>query len=237
MNEKKKYQALTGNRCKALAMIMMFLDHFAVAILKYGISKELFGEDSLALASKVSEILRNIGRSAFPIFAFLLVEGFFHTKNQKIYAKRLVILALVSEILFDFAIWGKLSFHKQNTVVTLLIGLFTIWACELWKYKDQAMRILFLLLGCGVAYLGKTDYGYRGIILIFIFYLLHEERILACILGYFLFLYEPWSAIGFLLILCYNGERGWEPRGWKKFTYGFYPIHLFLLIAMRFFIF
>ncbi|NLC03985.1 MAG: TraX protein, partial [Tissierellia bacterium] len=90
---------------KIIALISMVIDHYG-AIFQSGI-----------------DIYRIIGRLAFPIYAFLLVEGYTHTRDVKKYGRRLLIFALVSELPFDLAFYGKLSFTHQNIFFTLFIGL------------------------------------------------------------------------------------------------------------------
>lgn len=81
-------------------------------------------------------VLRGIGRVAFPIFCFLLVEGFLHTKNVWKYAGRLALFALVSEIPFDLAFQGEWLFMGyQNIFFTLLVGLLVMIAFQTAEEK------------------------------------------------------------------------------------------------------
>ena len=50
-----------------------------------------------------------VGRVAYPIFAFMIVEGYFHTSNLKAYVKRLFIFALLSEIPFNLVMGSQMN--------------------------------------------------------------------------------------------------------------------------------
>ena len=89
---------------KITALITMIIDHYG-AIFQGNII-----------------IYRIIGRLAFPIYCFLLVEGYTHTSNIKKYASRLIAFAIISEIPFDLAFFGKIGFEHQNIFFTLFIG-------------------------------------------------------------------------------------------------------------------
>ena len=86
MNLKK----ISGYHLKYIALFSMFLDHIGV------IGKAF-------LSKNVYFLLRAVGRLSFPLFCFILAEGFFHTKNRKKYQQRLFIFALLSEIPYDLA--------------------------------------------------------------------------------------------------------------------------------------
>ena len=122
MIEKKH---LTGYHLKLIALITMLIDHIAVVVIMrvYRASYRITGSMQLSeefrdkvivwvsenqnLVYMVYDIMRNIGRMAFPIFCFLLVEGFVHTRSVAKYAGRLAVFALLSEVPFDFAIAGE----------------------------------------------------------------------------------------------------------------------------------
>jgi hypothetical protein len=107
--------------------------------------------------------MRLIGRLGFPLFCFLLVEGFQHTHNKWKYASRLAIFALISEIPFDLALRGKFFyFNYQNVFFTLLIGLLVMIGFQMIADKARDKKWLPLLavvgviaVGCAFTYLSK----------------------------------------------------------------------------------
>lgn len=78
--------------------------------------------------------LDTIGRLAFPIFAFLLAEGFRHTKDVKKYLLRLFLFALVAEIPFNLMSEGSFCYpFHQNVLFTFCIALLMMaWAVQ-WQ--------------------------------------------------------------------------------------------------------
>ena len=197
---------------KVLAVITMAIDHVGAVLFP----------DLL--------FLRIIGRLAFPIFAFLLVEGFFHTRDRKKYAIRLFIFALISEIPFDLAIGERLfEFTHQNVIMTFFIAFIMMILLE--KYKKWYHRVPVGIIGMLVAYLLKVDYTFIGILVVFIFYILRNkkrEKIIAQIAVFIATLnLEMFAALSMISIGFYNGERGRFKM--KYFFYFFYPAHLLLL--------
>ena len=170
---------LSGSTLKWIAIVTMLIDHIGAVLFENGFIKaynqQLSGAFSYSVTHAVwyADIwMRRIGRVAFPIFCFLLVEGFFHTSNRKKYALRLGIFALVSEVPFDLAFRSSiLEFTYQNVMVTLFIGFLTIWAMEVLRRKNPAWMAVAAGLGVLTGYLARSDYGWKGIILILIFYL------------------------------------------------------------------
>lgn len=212
---------------KIIACVAMLIDHITA----------LFVTDRTLMY-----IGRGIGRLAFPIFCFLVVEGFFHTKNVKKYLLRLGVFALISEIPFDYAFWYvtrmRNFFTSQNVFFTLFLGLLTITVYDTIakKYKDQpwifnVLAVLTIVAGGGIAILLKSDYSYMGILIIFVFYLFHWNK-KRMMIAYFILAGFLFGGIQLLAVLdipflwFYNGEKG------PSFKYGFYlfyPLHLLIL--------
>lgn len=125
VDQNSKIKGLTGQSLKVIAVISMIIDHIGYAI----INRMPGVNDPGALISVIYLIFRTIGRPAFPLYCFLLVEGVIHTRNIGKYALRLFIFALVSEIPFDLAFYGKPIFNgHQNVFFTLCIGVLLLWA-------------------------------------------------------------------------------------------------------------
>ena len=190
---------------------------------------------ALALAQpgpwwKLDLVMRLIGRLAFPIFCFLLVEGFVHTRSVKDYAMRLALLACVSEIPFDLAIFGKAFYWDyQNVAFTLLLG---IGAMSAWKKCEGKSVFQVLSAGgfCLMAMMVDCDYGAFGVFLIVLLYALRENRRWQAIFGALSVLWENSAPLAFILIYFYNGERG--KANWKYLFYTFYPLHLLILAGI-----
>ncbi|MGF7145933.1 hypothetical protein HNQ56_004381 [Anaerotaenia torta] len=170
---KKVRKGIPGSTLKLIAIIVMLIDHTAATILDRILqirgTESLNGTDIQASMNFLIDnagiytanlIMRLIGRIAFPIFCFLLVEGFKYTRNKWNYAIRLGIFALVSEIPFDLALKGKLlEFSYQNVYFTLLIGLLAMIGFELVRERLADKKWLPLLAvggaiaaGCMIAY-------------------------------------------------------------------------------------
>lgn len=250
MNQTKK-TGLTGSALKWIAIITMFIDHVGAAILEIGVLPKvadavLAGNSFDYLMAdyhfwyRFDDILRSIGRLAFPIFCFLLVEGFLHTKNVKNYALRLGLFALISEIPFDLAFNERiLEVSYQNVFFTLFLGLLVLIGL---KYFEETLplnlswlRFIVALTGILLASFLRTDYDAFGIILIVLLYEFRNYKLLRCIAGAILMLFNSTTGcLAFLLLWFYNGERGKQLP--KYFFYAFYPAHLLLLWLVRTFI-
>lgn len=238
MEKFKSYQRLSASTLKMVAVVTMLIDHFAA-----GVYASLYNGGYLMQwgmmdnAVNIYNICRNIGRFSFPIFCFLLVEGFFHTRSRGKYLRNIVIFAFVSEVPFDLLLMDEIGFDGQNVFFTFAIALCTLWGIS--KVKERMEKELtisallqggVILAGCFMAYVADTDYSYYGIILAVIFYYYRNNRILACLVGYVWFTFEPWCFPAFVALLFYSGKRG---IGLKYFFYAFYPAHLLLLYVVR----
>lgn len=215
MNQRWSIQCLDSFQLKCIAIVSMALDHTGAVLYP-------------------SQIwLRCLGRIAFPIFCFLIVEGFFHTHDVRRYMGRLGVFALISEIPYDLAFRGvPLEYDHQNVFFTLLIGIGMMVLLE--RNREWPVKAVILLLAMWLAVLIRSDYNFRGVLLIFVFYIFHESRWLAVTAGGFWnFLYQgviqKYGVLSVLPLALYNGERG---RKMKYFFYIFYPVHLLLLYGI-----
>lgn len=215
MNQRWNIQCLDSFQLKCIAIVSMALDHTGAVLYP-------------------SQIwLRCLGRIAFPIFCFLIVEGFFHTHDVRRYMGRLGVFALISEIPYDLAFRGvPLEYDHQNVFFTLLIGIGMMALLE--RNREWPVKAVILLLAMWLAVLIRSDYNFRGILLIFVFYIFHESRWLAVTAGgLWNFLYQgviqKYGVLSVLPLALYNGERG---RKMKYFFYIFYPAHLLLLYGI-----
>lgn len=244
MEQKKRFE-VTSFALHILAMALMLCDHaWATIALDW-------------------EWLTCVGRIAFPIFAFLIVEGWFHTKSRKKYALRLLIFALVSEIPFDWMVGGDwvYLFH-QNVLWTFLIGVGCMalldWARGKKRVWPWLLAVPGVLLGCLIALLGMTDYMQFGVLTVLAFYVFRGRRWWQMLAQLVCLWYINWEMIGgqvypimlagrmwelpqqglavlaLIPIWLYRGRQGPYNRGIKYLYYGFYPVHMAILAALMY---
>lgn len=173
-------RGITGSSLKIIAIVAMFIDHFAAIFIERYLMFNAPGvftttEQVTSWSQKnpmygylyfAYNIMRFIGRFAFPIFCFLLVEGMGHTRSIAGYARNLAIFALISELPFDLGFSGKLvNREDQNVFFTLLIGLLVIWSLQVMGEKKRScpkwmFGISYLLFGGVCTYLvGRSEIG------------------------------------------------------------------------------
>lgn len=175
-------------------------------------------------------VLRAIGRISFPIFCFLIVEGFHHTRSHLNYLIRLVGFAILSEIPFDLVISGTIfSLQHQNVFFTLALGLAAIFCLE--EMIANRIYVIPLTLIIAAAYFLRCDYGIGGVFLITMFYLTRKSpwvRFILCALILYMFFGTTglYGAFAMIPITLYNGKRG---PAVQMFFYWFYPLHLLAL--------
>lgn len=197
-------------------------------------------------------ILRIIGRLSFPLFAFLIAEGYHYTRSVDKYMLRLFVFALISEIPFDLAFHGELlEFHGQNIFFTLLLGLIAIKSYDYLRDKNIALAVISVFATCLISFYFKTDYYVFGVLIIFAFnklrnapkgklvvnaiLLLLLTSVIALSKGEFTLLstYQLFSIISLGLIYLYNGQSGKKLNNLKYVFYSFYPVHLLVIYLIR----
>jgi hypothetical protein len=226
--EKQSWKILSGSALKILAIVSMLVDHLA-AYLWCGepwCTEVLFNVGHKEISAYV--LMRMFGRIAFPLFAFLLVEGFQHTRSRKRYGIQLFIFALLSEIPYNL-VHGGWFYHGQNIFFTLLLGYLGL--CALERFKDDNKKLIPSLLGLlVVSVLLRADYGCSGYGFILLLYVLRNQELVRAVIGCCV-LGSRWMAgTAFIPIALYNGKRGFVrgPVG-KYFFYLFYPLHLLII--------
>lgn len=239
MTKQNKKAGICGSTLKIIALVSMLIDHLAVSLIEVNfgntdsfIYQFPWGEKTMLQADA---LLRQVGRLAFPIFCFLLVQGAMYTHDRKKYLRNLAVFALVSEIPFDLAFHNTVWYiNSQNVFFTLALGLLSIYIFDWWKGKEWIAFGLVAVVAA-VAYFLRTDYGAAGVLLIVFFWLFRfndKLQIIFCsmwmILG--INLWEAAGIFAFLPIHFYNGERG---KNLKYIFYLFYPVHLLLLFGVR----
>ena len=239
---------LTAAVLHIIAMTLMLMDHLWATLLP------------------AREWLTCAGRVAFPIFAFMAVEGYFHTRSFKKYILRMLLFAVLSEIPFDL-MYGGTWFYPvhQNVIWTLLMGLLGIHLMETvrktqktWKYL--AVAAIVVIVGMILGTLCMVDYYGVGILTVFVFYFLHGRK-WWCFLGQLAALYwlnvellgglmYPVQLFGMEFELCqqglallalipiwlYRGRQGYHSKPFQYLCYAFYPVHMLLLVVVLNFI-
>ncbi|MGN0776355.1 MAG: TraX family protein, partial [Candidatus Ventricola sp.] len=113
----------------------------------------------LALFPSVG-IFRCVGRASFPVYCFLLAQGFLHTRDVRAYGRRLLLLAILSEIPFDLLIFGRMACGvEQNVLFSLLLGLMALFAAQVLQGRPVQAAIVNLTL-CMAAMAARVSYGW-----------------------------------------------------------------------------
>ena len=229
----ERYKILSGSWLKVIAMVSMLIDHTAGQLLRH---MEAFNEPLISLGHHHMTwyfLMRCAGRLAFPLFAFLLVEGFEHTRSRRRYGRNLLVFALISEIPWNLTHGGHLYGLSQNVFFTLFLGFLGLCAIE--HYRDNLKRQTIALLGLFVAsVLLLCDYGCSGFSFIIMLYLLRRQPLFRAIVGAGMLSYRWIAGLAFIPIAMYNGQRGFIQGPLSKYLfYAFYPLHLLVLYFIK----
>ena len=228
--------SLNTFQLRLMAIIFMFIDHYGAVIHPTEMS------------------YRIVGRLAFPIFAYLLANGYRHTRNKWKYLIRLSFCALLSEVPFDLTFGQSygLNWDHQNIFFTLALGLTALMVYDKTRLQssdvlvrdsqmikeEKKLSLLGLILVLAIGFLAdliNTDYGMIGVVSIFIFYLLDQKQINIILTAALLFVVyfssylQLYAIFALLIISCYNDQPGPSNFFLKWFFYLFYPLHLLFL--------
>lgn len=242
----------------------MVIDHLCKIVLQWLLSNywgvmvdngQMSWEQFQQIDNFIRFDLQSVGTIAFPLFCFLLAEGFRYTRDKKRYIGLMFIFALISEIPFDIGFFSEYSqmegtfpfyLKYQNVFFTLFLGLLTLVCLERLsckseirteKIKSVILQVICVAVLALVAELIRCDYGMQGILYIAAFYVCRNHRIYQVLL--FLLAYmgatgnQPplCTLLACLIILLYNGKRG--KLKLKYFFYAFYPAHILVLYLIQ----
>lgn len=247
METLKKLKCLNALDLKLLAMALMLCDHMWATVIPGNMW------------------LTNIGRLAFPIFAFQIVEGYAHTHDFKKYLGRMLIFALISEIPFNLMAGGTLFFpFHQNVMFTFFEALLFLRLMDWAKGKSMA---LYLLVTAGSVFLGYflglftfVDYYGQGVLMVIAFYFFRDVRFgqigilisMIYINGVMLAGYQlpidlfghsfsiPQQSLAVLALIpiwLYNGKQGPHSKPIQYACYAFYPAHMLILSLLGMYVF
>lgn len=243
-------RGLSQEGLKGIACVTMLIDHTG-AIVVYAMYLAASGAGgSVGGLWDLYSLLRLVGRLAFPIYCFLLCEGVRHTKSPGRYGLRLLLAVFLSELPFDLALHGKVSWENQSVMVTLLLGFLAL------EGMDRCPRVWGKLLTALpfslLAEFLRADYGADGVWLMVLFALTRDVKYgpLLQFLGMW-FLFSPghlmalnwldglrvttqeWAVLSLIPISLYSGEKKSRSKALQWAFYLFYPLHLTVLWILK----
>jgi len=238
----KNEKGLTSNAIKIIAIIAMTIDHIALILFpRYSTDLPVLG-------------MHIIGRLTAPIMMFLIVEGYYHTKNFKKYLFRLLILAIISHFAYaiafdkDFVPFRETFFDQTSVIWAFLMGILALAISKTETINKWIKHILVFIIVwlafpadwsspavLAIIYMGRNRDNFKKQMICLV----------ACIalysIIYCIFLNRIYGLIQMLIILAipilyqYNGQRG-KWKGMKWFFYIYYPAHLIILGIIRIFL-
>lgn len=221
---------ITTDMLKITAMVSMFVDHAAVAFVGLGMPAGIYWT------------MRCIGRLAFPIYVYFLVQGYIYTHSVGKYAMKLGILAVISEIPYDMAVYGCFFYFRHNNVLfTLALALLLLWVTDsLYKKNRRLIPVaaVIVIWTAALSYILGLDYSYRCILLALAFYYARQYEvimytaaaIISAISGSLASLVTPLALVP---IYFHDGKKGHIP---KAVMWSFYPAHLLIIGLIRMFL-
>lgn len=224
---------MSGSALKVLAVLSMVADHCAYFLVNHD--------------TVVYEVMRSFGRIAFPVFAFLIAEGFAHSHNRMKYFLTLLGFAIISEIPW-YLLNGNDGTH--NVMFTLAIGVIAIAAFGRLR-EHPILSIGSVVMFSFLAWKFGSDYDWRGVLMIVIFYMLQRRTIEPGIernqinfpsqtilqIAFTLPLMIYYGTVGAVMASCaiflYDGTRGFISGKVAKYAfYAIYPAHLLLIAGL-----
>lgn len=240
---------LSANGLKWIAMLTMLLDHIGLALIEYflvfkgnTLGMSPFGEMPWQdVLGYVGQGMRTVGRISFPLYCFLLTEGFVYTRSWKKYWVRLGAFALLSQIPFSLAVFNVWTGPGLNVYFELAVGILMLLglraAQRYYDIRRMVYMLLILVVAGWVSEISAMDYGMEGMLIMAAFYLFRDYKVKRACAGGGLAMAGSLGgqygagALAAVPVLLYSGERGAQ---WNRYIfYCFYPLHLMALFLIR----
>lgn len=222
----KRMSKMNSLLLKLLAVFFMVIDHMGLAC---------FDNTS---------IFRVFGRIAFPIFAFMIANGYEKTKNRYKYISRLFLFAIFSELPYDLMTYGKINDRfTQNVLFTFTLGCLSIFLLNYIKISRFKFGLITILIATILAgdFL-SASYGSFGVFLVLAFYICKNSKLalllsLILINGYYSLVHkiyiQNFAVLSIIPIILYNGQKGYSKSWLRYIFYIFYPLHMLLIFYIK----
>ena len=230
-------KVINRNALKYIAIVAMLIDHIAWAFVPTG--------------SVLGQVMHFFGRLTGPTMAYMLYEGYIHTKNVKKYAIRLGIFALISWIPFSLFETGYWYYPTFGVIYTLFLALLVL--C-MWDKTDlpKAVKVILVIVACILSIFGDWPIfdilwplflfiyrdNYRKKWASFFIIIASEVILISLFSGFRRSIFQLGAfMVPLILMYFYNGESGSKKAFHKWFFYVFYPLHLLILWALKAYVF
>jgi hypothetical protein len=221
---------------KLIAAITMLVDHFGI----------IFFPDV--------SIFRIIGRLSMPLFAYCIARGFYFSRQHGTvsrYCRNMAILSCVSQVPY-YLMCGE----GFNIGFTWLFSLLLLVLATTSRFK-MAVKVLLIssvsavLVALQLSGWFCVDYGIGGILTPLLFYLLISKKlesfinyVVAILCGWSVFVLSSGSvasmaqivSVGSAAVLPLAKRYDRKVKLPKWFFYGFYPVHIMILLIIRYFV-
>ena len=206
---------------------------------------ELMQADPNAMAiATAALVLQALESCAAPIFAFLLVEGFTHTKDWTKYALRVAGVAALGELPYNLVVSGNLLHTaSRNPVFGLLLGFVVLYFCRRYEEKsgqNTAIKLCVIVAAMLWAWMLNIEHGILLVLLVSVLWTMRKKSTMRALAGagagMACVLISPFylaSSMGFLPVHLYNDEQG---NGSRWVNYLVYPVLLLLVGVLGLFL-